>query len=148
MRVLPLYLTIFLSLLGGEDFNALIDHRLTFSSSDSNSPHNISLDIYLDGLFEDDETFNATLTTGFLPLELNVKTVNLRDSLCHEEIGSTFLSIPNHNSKTNDVSIAFDRVLLSNDVGDIEFRLANTESNRVRVGPLSTRVTILDNDSE
>ena len=111
-------------------------------------PQNVSLDIYLDGRFEYDETFNATLTSGFVGLKLNVKTIQLKNALCDKDEGSDVFSVSQVTSVDKRFAIPLDRVLLTEDAGGIELRLANVESDRVSVGPLSAQVTILDDDSE
>ena len=133
-------------LIDGEDFTALTDHRLTFTPSHNNMSQEISLNITSDGCFENKEIFNATLTTGFVRLGLKFKTVSLKDTLCREDLSSPLMSLSQVSSVRD---IPLDRVsLIENEDNNIEIRLANVESNRVLVGPRSTQVIILDNDSE
>ena len=113
-------------------------------------PQNFSLTVIPDGVFENIETFNATLTAGFLLLNLDVEMVNLKNTLCNEDVLSHLsVSASQDTSRDENISIPFDKIFLTKNIDDnIELRLASVESDRVSVESASTQVIIQDNDRE
>ena len=75
------FITIFVD---GEDFDAIIDHQLTFSPGVTSFP--VPVNITSDGDFEETENFSLILSVRDFVLELNTaKAINLRQRVCKDE---------------------------------------------------------------
>ena len=126
---------------GGEDYDSITDHQLTFSPSVSSL--NIPINISSDGHFEESESFFVILSASNFHLELNTESpVSLRQSVCKDE---KVFSLSDDNN-IGAIKIDLERIFLTQTSNGIAFNLAANESERVSVGPAMINVTILDTD--
>ena len=131
---------------GGEDFDMITDHQLTFSPGVTFLP--VPINITSDGDFEETENFLIILSVRDFALQLNAGTqgpINLRRNICQDK---NFFSIDSRIDDNEPISIDLDRVFVSQAGNGISFNLAANESERVGVSPARASVTILDNDSK
>ena len=129
---------------GGEDFDTITDHQLTFSPGVTSL--SVPINITSDGDYEETENFFIILSVRDFALQLNTGTpINLRQNVCQ---GKKIFSIDSRSDDDEPTSIDLDRVFVSQAGNGISFNLAANESERVGVSPARASITILDNDSK
>lgn len=132
---------------GGLDFDVIRDRHLTFSPDVS--LHRVSINISSDGHFEETEYFSVALSTRIMRLQLNSDLISLKNAICQEEDGINLFSVTNDTADRDQArNIPLDRVILTQEMGEVKFSLISNESDRVSVSPAETRVTIMDNDGK
>lgn len=134
----------YITAVGGEDFDAITDHRLTFGPGATSL--RVPINITSDGNFEETENFSVTLTVRDFRLQLSTGTAfNLRQHVCMDR---GIFAISSNDTQNNEaVRIDLNRIFVSQLGDSVSFKLAANESERVGVNPARTSVTIFDNDS-
>ena len=133
-------------IIGGQDFDVIKDYLLTFGPSVT--VYTVSIHIFSDGYFEKDEQFNIALSARILSLDLNSESIELRSSICQDQVLNPF-SVSNDTIDADKVAtIDLNRVHLTRTGNGLQLILANNENDHIIVNPAVARVTIEDNNSK